>query len=333
MQENLIAVLHASATVSTMLRFLLVGLLALSASGAEPAGLFVAVGYGGRRISSADGVRWENDQRWADESKDDDHVLFNVAFGHGRFIAVGGGAQIGHILSTRDGREWKALPPWKGRVATIGFGDDRFVAAHGAGLLHSSDGETFTAGARLEWKGSVHPRRSAFGDTEAGQMFVVIGDADLDGEGERVHWRASTTDGTTFASAAHGTPPARDVAHGAGRFVVVGPGGLIESSHDGQTWQRHPVASTDDFSKVIWTGRRFLVSGGQRTWSSPDALTWAPEPTAIPCSLAWGRENGGALGIGISWGGNMWLSHDLARWRKLTTPPGPSLQAVAFGQP
>src|SRR5689334_20324247 len=61
---------------------------------AEP--LWVAVGYGGRRLSSRDGQTWENDQRWSDEAKDDDHVLFNVAYGRasadteGRFIAVGG---------------------------------------------------------------------------------------------------------------------------------------------------------------------------------------------------------------------------------------------------
>jgi hypothetical protein len=50
-------------------------------AGAADAGLFVAVGYGGRRITSYDGVAWENDQRWSDEAKDNDDVLFNVAFG------------------------------------------------------------------------------------------------------------------------------------------------------------------------------------------------------------------------------------------------------------
>ena len=95
---------------------------------ADDTGLFVAVGYGGRRITSRDGAVWENDQRWSDEAKDNDEVLFNVAFGAGRFIAVGGGAQTVHILSTRDGREWKSLQDVKGRVATIAFGHGRFVA-------------------------------------------------------------------------------------------------------------------------------------------------------------------------------------------------------------
>ena len=52
--------------------------LAFSASGGP---LWVGVGYGGRRISSRDGQIWENDQRWSDEAKDDDNVLFNIAYG------------------------------------------------------------------------------------------------------------------------------------------------------------------------------------------------------------------------------------------------------------
>ena len=41
---------------------------------------------------------------------------------------------------------------------------------------HRVERPSLTPGARLDWKGSVHARRSAFGDTEAGKMFVIIGD-------------------------------------------------------------------------------------------------------------------------------------------------------------
>src|SRR5687767_6929679 len=99
--------------------FLILALGCSDALAQTAPGLFVAVGYGGRRASSRDGLTWENDQRWSDAAKDDDNVLFNVAYGLGRFIAVGGGAKIGHILSTRDGREWTALAQVRGRVGTI----------------------------------------------------------------------------------------------------------------------------------------------------------------------------------------------------------------------
>jgi hypothetical protein len=301
---------------------------ALPVSAAEP-GVFVAVGYGGRRIMSRDGVTWEGEQRWSDEAKDNDDLLCDIAFGADRFVAVGGGAKIGHILTTRNGRDWQELPRWRGRVSTIAFGNGRFVAAHGAELLSSTDGENFQPGQRLDWKGSVHPRRSACGDTEAGFRFVIIGDFDVWGEQKRVSWRGATGDGARWDHSALDTLTARDIAYGAGHFVVVGPDGLIESSHDGQTWERRATAPGENFSSIVWTGSRFLVGGGKVVWSSPDGLTWTKEAASIPFNLAWARE--GALGIGFSWGGGIHISRDLATWKKVEVPPGPSLQAVAFG--
>lgn len=305
--------------------------LTVSAACAADTGLFVAVGYGGRRITSRDGVSWENDQRWSEEAKDNDDVLFNVAFGAGRFIAVGGGAQTGHLLATQDGHEWHSVQDVKGRVATIAFGHGLFVAGHDAELMSSTTGDKFASGQRLDWKGSVHARRSACGDTEAGFRFVIIGDVDLWVDRKRVSWRGVTSDGTRWEHTSLDAPAARDVAYGAGHFVVVGPNGLIESSHDGQTWQRFDSDPVENFSRIVWTGRRFLITGGQAAWSSPDGLTWTREARAIPCSVAWARE--GFLGIGLSWGGNMHASRNLEDWKKVAIPPGPSLNAVAFGEP
>jgi len=313
-------------------------MLAFSAPGAlaEPSlspenGLFVAVGYGGRRISSHDGFHWENDQRWSDVAADNDDVLFNVAFGLGRFIAVGGATRTGHLLSTRDGREWKELPSVHGRVATIVFGNGRFIAGHDAELLSSTDGEKFEPGEKLPWKGSTHPRRAAFGDGEGGARCVIIGDIDLWAENKRVSWRASTENGRTYTSQTLETPTARDIAYGGGLFVVVGPDGLIESSHDGEAWQRHETRAGENFARVIWTGERFLVSGGRNVWSSPDGLEWKNEARPSPCGFAWARE--GWLALGFSWGGNLYLSKDFAGWKKVEIPPGPSFESVAYGVP
>ncbi len=314
-----------------LFRTLLLALaLAVPVCAEDARGLFVAVGYGGRRISSRDGQTWKNDTRWSEVAADDDNVLFNVAFGLGRFVAVGGAAK-GRIVTTRDGREWRELPAPRGRVATIVFGRGRFIAAHDAELLWSEDGEKFSAGEKLDWPGSVHARRAAWGDGEAGPRCVIIGDVDLWDAKKRVSWRASTEDGTRYTSRALDTPPARDVAYGSGHWVVVGPDGLIESSHDGQTWTRRETERGEDFSRVVWTGVRFLVSGGKSAWSSPDGLAWAKEPRAIPCSLAWAREGG--LALGFSWGGNIHATTDFAEWKKLPLPPGPSFEAVAFGAP
>jgi len=315
------------------MRSLLIFLSVLSAFAtclaADSSGVFVAVGYGGRRISSRDGLHWENDQCWSDVAADDDNVLFNVAYGLGRFVAVGGGAKVGHIMVTKDGKDWKELPQCKGRVATIAFGRDRFVAGHDGELLWSTDGETFHPGQKLGFKGSIHARRSACGDTEAGYMTVIFGDVDLWQEKKRVSWRASTTDGETWASQTLETPEARDVAYGSGHFVVVGPHGLVEQSHDGQNWMRCEVPEDEDFQAVIWTGNRFIAKG-KKTWMSEDGLTWRSEAKALPCHPAWGSEKVG--GVGISWGGNLFFSTDFLDWKKVVVPAGPSFTAVAWGR-
>lgn len=298
---------------------------------ADDSGLFVAVGYGGRRVSSRDGYTWKNDQRWSDETRDNDDVLWDVAYGSGRFVAVGGGEEKGHVLSTTDGREWHALPTLPGRVATVTHGNGRFVAMHGAELLTSMDGEKFEAGQRLEWKGNVRARRSACGDTEAGFRYVIIGDLDVPGDSQRVEWRAVTGDGRRWDHTALATPAARDVAYGGGNFVVVGPDGLVESSHDGQTWQARSAGAGEDFSRIVWTGTRFLVGGGRTVWSSADGFTWQRESLSTPGPLAWARE--GLRGFTFSWVSGIEVSRDFVRWQKGTMAPGPLLKAMAYRPP
>jgi hypothetical protein len=315
---------------SSLFLLVLVATILAEDQGAPSSGLFVAVGYGGRRISSRDGLTWQNDQRWSDTAADDQNVLFDIAFGHDRFIAVGGGAKTGRVLSTRDGKEWTEVLSTNGRVATIAFGNGRFVAGHDAALLFSIDGTTFHQGEKLAIKGSVHARHSAFGDTEAGKMFVIIGDVDLWPSRERVSWRGSTIDGEKWGNVATDTPASHDIAYGAGQFVVVGPQGLIETSHDGVTWQRRTVTAHEDFTRIIWTGKRFLISSRTAFWTSTDGAAWVAEPSN-EWDVVWAREGG--MSLGFAWGGNVWRSPDLEHWQKVPLPAGPSLLAVAFGRP
>jgi len=317
-------------SLAAMLLLLLPSWLPLAAQEAQ-AGRFVAVGYGGRRISSIDGVAWEHDQRKNNEEKDNDDVLFDVTYGLGRFVAVGGDARAGRMLSTTDGASWRPLPSVAGRVAAIAFGHGRFVAAHDAELLWSTDGESFTVGERLDWRGSVHARRMACGDTEAGYRFVVIGEIDLWSEQRRVSWRGATSDGALWDHRALETAPASDVAYGTGIFVVVGPAGSVETSHDGQTWLRREFPPSEGLIRVVWTGRRFLASNERACWSSPDGVEWKREPVTLPCPIAWAREEPLFLALGFSWGGNLWTASSLTAWRRPPLGAGPSLQAVAFG--
>jgi hypothetical protein len=302
---------------------------------AEP--LWVAVGYGGRRISSSDGMHWENDQRWNGDSNEAGQALVAIAHGKAtsaktaRFIAVGGGANTGRMLASEDGKKWIELPQRQGRMGTIAFGQGRFVAVHGFEVLYSQDGEQFVVGAKLDWTGTIHPRKTVFGQGEAGGMFVTIGQVDLPDETQSVSWRSATPDGEHFAKAEHHAPEARDIAFGSGHFVVVGPAGLIESSHDGVTWQRCETDPAEDFQDVAWTGKRFIARG-KAAWTSLDGLTWSREPWRVPCAIAWADELKASLSIhalGLTWEGSLQSSKDLMEWIKPSLPPSPPLTAIA----
>ena len=281
-------------------------------------------------MSSRDGVRWENDTQWSDKAADDDNVLFAVAFGQGKFVAAGGGAKVGHLLVTRDGKAWRELPERKGRVATVAFGktaggDERWVAGNNDRFLYSADGEAWKEAANLGLKGSVHFRKSAYGNGR----FVSIGDWDPWGK-TRIQFRAVTPDGERLAHVDPDAAPARSIAFGAGRFVVVGPGGVRESSADGEHWEHRATDPGADSSSVVWDGKRFVAAGGKFAYTSPDGVEWKQEAKGIPCTVLYAAEGNY---LGGSWAGNVWHSADGLDWKKVMSGPGNSVEAIAFGSP
>jgi hypothetical protein len=287
-------------------------------------GLYVTVGYGARRMSSRDGVTWDNETEWVENGGDDDYCLFGVAFGKGRFVAVGGATKIGHILITQDGKKWRHGEEQKSRVATIAFGNDRFVAGMGRNFLYSTDGEKWAEGGKIDYDKGLYFRKSAFGNG----VFVMGGDCDV-GEGKpRQGWLASTTDGEKTASFESGFPNIHGVAFGGGRFVVVGDDGFRASSADGKKWEYQQREPGEAFWSVAWDGERFLASGGKFLYTSADGKTWHKEAKGIPCNILLA---GKGSYIGASWGGNIWHSADGLNWKKGALAPGNSFEAAAFG--
>src|SRR6478609_2757018 len=94
------------------------------------ADLWLAVGYGGRRMISTDGKTWEITAEWAQPGADDSNNLMSAVWARNQFVVVGGGGggptSAGHILVSKDGREWKEVHTDKARVNPVLFGADRF---------------------------------------------------------------------------------------------------------------------------------------------------------------------------------------------------------------
>jgi hypothetical protein len=306
----------------------LVVALALSTTALLSAGddfRIVAVGDAGRRIMTPDGVAWTNDLHWSPDEGD----LHDIAFGGGQFVAVGGNETRGRIVGTRDGVTWRELGETRGRLTVIASSGQRFVAAQGNQLIISKDGERFVLGAKIPWDGDVQPQHAAFGSGEGGPRFVFVGDR-VDPMGEVQHWRATSEDGETLVSAQLHPDRVNAIASGSGQFVIVGPHGSLETSHDGQQWTRRRLANPEDLTRVVWDGQRFVIVGVTRAWSSADVTTWTEERGAIPGFLAWANHALGALGFGPQ--GAVFFSKDLREWNRIALPVGPRLRAAARGQ-
>ena len=100
-------------SIVSRILFALVGVL-FGETLCRAADVWVAVGYGGRRMSSTDGVKWEITAEWAEKGGDDSNNLMGLAYGLGKFVAVGGGGwsretQGGHILVSKDGRDGREI--------------------------------------------------------------------------------------------------------------------------------------------------------------------------------------------------------------------------------
>jgi hypothetical protein len=292
--------------------------------GGAASGLFVAVGYGGRRASSHDGVTWEHDQELAPNGGDDWTLLCDVAFGKGVFVAVGGGDQYAPYQVTRDGKTWKEIRPgWKGRIGHIAFGKGRFVAGGGT-LSISEDGEHWKLGAKIPYAKGVHLRHIIYGNG----VFLGAGDCWSKDAG---WYRVVTPDGESVNHFETGKLPVRGLAFGARRFVAVQGDGSIESSADGVTWERAELEPDKGSGSVLWTGKQFVVSGGKAALVSPDGRSWTATTFRIPCSPLAGHDG---VYVAGSWKRGLWTSGDGLTWKQSSlTDNGNCFCAAAWGVP
>ena len=292
-------------------------------------GVYVGVGYGGRRLVSRDGITWEISAEWGVNGGDDSNNLMSIAYGKGRFVAVGGGGwsretQAGHLLVSKDGRIWNEARKAPNRINPVVFGGGRFVAGGSDRvLLWSEDGETWTGGGKIDYPDwAFWFRRGAYGNG----VFLIMGNH---GKDQKAYWAAVTKNGETIDHFQTDLPVVHGLAFGAGLFVAVGSDGLVMTSTDGREWKRQTVADAGDFQQLIWTPKGFLTVAKKAAYASPDGLAWSALPKRIPCYLLWGDDR---ITIGTTWPGQMWSSGDGATWTKgaAMTPDG--INQVVYGE-
>jgi hypothetical protein len=295
-------------------------------------GLFVAVGYGGRRMSSRNGITWEHVQQWADKGADDSNNLISVVYGKGKFVAVGGGGwsrqtQAGHVLVSTDGAEWREVKKMPFRISPILFDGSRFVAgAPDHQVIWSDDAENWTEGAKAELPKDIPGWAFWFRHAAATKgNFVFVGNADAK---QKTWWCLTTHDGKTVASFATDLPPVNSLQFGDGKFLLVSTDALY-TSPDGVKWTKGESPPADTFRDVVWTGKEFFLSGKAATYTSPDAVTWKSAGKPAPCSLLW---SDGSLFLGTGWPGRMFHSTDGLKWdRTEPAQPAMGINQIAYG--
>lgn len=122
------------------------------------------------------------------------------------------------------------------------------------------------------------------------------------------------------------------VAHGNGRFVVVGTGGRVAVARDSlDDWSSQVVEdiSTNLYS-ICFDGERFITGNEGKVLISVDGEDWTVHEDAFSGSvrsIAYGRERYVMVGAA----GSVWISDDALDWSLRTSGTTSSLRAVTYG--
>jgi hypothetical protein len=241
--------------------------------------------------------------------------LRGIAFGNGRFVAVGEG---GAILSSVDGVNWVNSSLEVIDLRGIAFGNGRFVAISFGFAYTSTDG--------LQWEQHRLPGGAQFNPTRVesisygGGVFVATGSTILVSS-NGVDWvdrRDQIQPQGAFVS---------DVTYGDGRFVAVGYNLRTYMSTNGWDW----VASTNlnfALANVAFGNGLFVASYNNAITVSADGLQWSPQfvlTNTFIYRLTF--ANGQFLGLGM----DIVTSPDGSNWTQRLHAPEANFQDAAFG--
>jgi hypothetical protein len=298
-------------------------------------GRFVAVGDDGARAVSADGTDWTYGNCGA-VSGLDYYNLACIAYGNGKFVAVGvgsvtSGEGAGVILDSTNGTVWQeqTLPTLAGSPVTglfgIAYGSGLFVAvgkvmdpvsqATSGAVLTSTDGThwTVSSSGTADRFGSVAYGDGAFVATTVAPTMIL---ASADG----VHWTPSN------AQALIGV---WSVGYGGGTFVAVGNGGIKTSGDRGLTWTNRLSAPSGLVNVAYGSGTFVVVGSGGVIMTSTNGAAWTPQSSGNLNFLAGVAYGGGrfvATGIGA-----MLISTNGSDWTNLDSGITANLRAVVQG--
>jgi hypothetical protein len=277
-----------------------------AALGQSPGG-----GFGGRILTSADGVNWV--ERWSGSIHDPQ----GITYGNGLFAAL---ADSGTILTSTDGVNWNQnQAPYS--LLSIAYGNGKFVGV-GDGIMTSTDAvnwrQTVLSTSELfPCEGCWNPLMLiAYGNGR----FVALGSF---ASGNQIYsFSLVSPDGVSWVKQQWLTqyPPVA-IAYGNGQFVAVGTGwllaeahGTIQTSRDGLTWSSLQVVAPFVFQGVAFGNGRFVAVGGWgEILQSGSIINLSVTPNTNPGLLSLSVEGPTGLGYMIQTTSDLLTWHDVAR--------------------
>jgi hypothetical protein len=191
-------------------------------------------------------------------------LVTDVTFGNGIFLAVGTvNNQTGAVLRSTDGINWTSNSIGAGRLSACAFGNGRFVTVDNLKLFSSSDG--------IQWVSNSLPVFQVLNGVEfVNDRFIALGATgftltSLDG----INWSTATNDAIPSITAC---------VHGNGTTVMVSYQGAIKAITSTNAIMAIPNSSVA-FSDVAYGNGRFVAVGSiygplGAIYTSTNGLNW-----------------------------------------------------------
>lgn len=272
----------------------------------------MAVGFGngvfvlsGGNSSSDAGHIWTSPTAlgatWAPQTSGAFEWFFDVLYGGGKYLAVGG-----KILSSTDAITWNIAHGATGwDIWEIAYGNGVYVATtlHTANIIISPNG--------VRWKqpnypvglGSITgmaygPKNRRFVGTLSDGRLIYSDDA---GASWNVH-----------AFTASGGLSGIEYLHD--RFIGFGYGGRIIVSVDGESWSEVSTGSSNSLQAAAYGNNTYVVVGsGADVYTSSDGALWTPHSTPATSEL-YGVAYGNGKFLAVDFYGDVMTSLDGIDW-------------------
>jgi hypothetical protein len=254
---------------------------------------------------------------------------YAIAFGNGRFVAVGSGSQSAYSTNGISWIEVSISSVVNAGFLNIAYSNPKFLAVSSTGLtVESSDGTS--------WSFIINNTfdSTAINSTVYGNgYFVAVGDS---GKAARMY-NSLLANEWTVVDVKFGTSNIYDITYGDGKFVAVGQAGKAAYSSDGMTWTAvsDMQFGTSGINGIAYGDGKFVAvgNGGKAAYSN-DGITW----TAVN-DMAFGNTSiediayGGGKFVAVGQAGKAAYSSDGITWAvvDVTTLGNQTIRTITYG--